>query len=297
MRQQTLRDVEVILIDNASTDGSREYVRSEYPEVEVIPLTSNQGFAAAVNCGIGASKAPLIALLNNDTVVYPGWAKALVDAATAHPETALFASKMVTLADRTVIDSCGVGMTWSGRSYNIREGEQDTGQFNQEKEVFGACAGAALYRASLFAAIGLFDETFFAYLEDVDIDFRARLAGFQCLYVPKAVVAHIGSATSGKGSAFAFRLMVKNHFHLIHKNYPTALLWKHSAKLLYAEARLIAAAVRDGHTTAYLSGLGQAVRESPQMYRRRKDVQGMKAVSAEQLNQVIFQNFQYGKHR
>ena len=294
MRVQTQSGLEIIVVDNASTDTSVAYITKQYPEVKVIQLEQNNGFAAAVNQGILQSSAPLIALLNNDTEVEPKWAEALVQAAMQHSQASLFASKMVTFNDHSILDSCGDAMTWTGRSYKIGEGEKDQGQYDTSHEVFGACAGAAAYRREVFTKIGLFDETFFAYLEDVDIDFRAQLAGLHCYFVPEAIVAHIGSATSGRDSRFAFQQMIKNHFYLIYKNYPSTMLRKHLGKLFYAEIRLIAASIRDHRLATYVAGVYQAVREFPQMNQKRASTQATRVATDAQLNEVIAPHFHYG---
>lgn len=295
LRKQSFQDFAAIVVDNASSDNSLRLLTDHYPEVAVIRLERNTGFACAVNAGIAASKSPLIALLNNDTETDPEWLASLDSAAKSHPEAAFFASKMLDFKSRQIIDSCGNGMSWSGKAYKIGEGETDGEAWNQKRFVFGACAGAAAYRAELFEKIGPFDETFVTYLEDVDIDFRAQLAGFRCLFVPEARVYHIGSATSGKGSKFGFRMGVKNHFHLIAKNYPARFLWRSIGKLVYAELRLIAAAIRDGYLAAYLEGAWAAARESGHAMQERRQIQSARRASDTYLQELILPTFPFTK--
>lgn len=291
--QQTLQDFQVIVVDNHSTDNSVALIKKQYPQVSILEQSENTGFAYAVNVGIKAATSPLIALLNNDTEADPQWLEALKTAADSHPEATFFASKMLDFNERHVIDSCGNGMSWSGKAYKIAEGETDGPELSTGRFVFGACAGAAAYRSELFQNIGLFDEEFVTYLEDVDLDFRAQLAGLRCFFVPAAKVYHLGSATSGKGSVFGFRMGVKNHFHLVYKNYPSQMLWKSSGKLLYAELRLLAAAIRNRYLLAYVQGVWAAVRQSPSMRRKRKLIQTRRIVSIEYLETVIDSRFHF----
>src|SRR5262249_27213278 len=145
----------------------------------------------------------------------PGWLEALVNALERRPEFTSAASRMRDAADRTRIDGAGDAMSWDGSPTKIGAGEPDRSRCDKEGEVFGACAGAALYRRSLFDGIGLFEELFFAYCEDVDLSFRAQLAGHRCLYVPGAIVYHVGGGTSGGSSDFALRLYTRNRLLVI----------------------------------------------------------------------------------
>jgi GT2 family glycosyltransferase len=291
--QKTDSVLETILVDNHSSDDSLEFTRKHFPWVRIVPLDTNTGFDGAVNAGIKAATGSLISLLNNDTELDPLWAQSLINAATTHPEVASFASKMLRFDERDVIDTCGDAMTWTGRSYKMGEGEKDLPPYDKERLVFGACAGASCYRRELFDAIGLFDETFFAYLEDVDISFRAQLAGFKCLFVPGAKVYHMVSATGGKGSAFGFEMMVKNHFHVIYKNFSLLQLLRYSPKLAYAEIRLAAAAVKHRFVPAYIRGCWRAFKEFPGMWAKRKAVQRLRSVDDAYLNTVIEPRFDY----
>ena len=293
LRRQDMQDFETILVDNGSTDGSLRLVAERYPEVRTVQLERNAGFACAVNEGIRASSAPLIALLNNDTEADSCWLSALDRASHDFPEADFFACKMLDFQNRTVIDSCGNAMSWSGKAYKIGEGEQDGLVWSQGSFVFGACAGAAAYRKRLFEKIGTFDETFVTYLEDVDIDFRAQLAGSRCRFVPKAKVYHIGSATSGKGSEFGFRMAAKNHFHLIGKNFPARFLRWNLGKLIYAEARLIAAAVRDGYLSAYIQGLRGFLHERGHMLSERRRIQFTRIATDGYLEELIEPTFAF----
>jgi GT2 family glycosyltransferase len=231
LRRQTLHDFETIVVDNASRDDSVAYTLSRFPEVRIERRVRNSGFAGAVNAGIRVARGRYIALLNNDTEADARWLEELVAAMEAHRDAGFGASKMLDFRDRTLIDSIGDGLTWYMRPYKIGCMERDRGQYDTPRPVFSACAGAAIYRREALQTVGLFDEQFFAYLEDVDWSFRAQLAGFQCLTVPSAVVYHIGSATSGRESPFVHYLTHRNRIYLMLKNVPLPLLCRHLPKV------------------------------------------------------------------
>jgi GT2 family glycosyltransferase len=291
LRGQSFKDFETVLADNGSTDNSVEFVAQNFPEVTVVRLEENRGFSTAVNAGIKASSnAEHVALLNNDTEVDPGWLEALVRAAERHPEAGLFASKLVDFDDRRVLDGAGDALRKSGLPYRIGHGEIDRGQFDREVFVFGACAGAALYRRSLFDEIGLFDEDFFSYCEDGDISFRAQLAGYRCVYVPGSVVYHMGGAsTGGKRSPTATRLGTQNSLNLLVKNLPAPLGWKMLPSLFAGQLLRLATAVvfRGGLLRAYLSGLAGVWRLLPQMLKKREEIQRRRRVSEDYVRQLL----------
>src|SRR5215207_10727004 len=280
LRRQSFRDFETVLVDNGSTDGSIALVRRDFPEVRVVCLSENLGFSAAVNAGIMASEANLVALLNNDTEVDPGWLEALVRAADDHPEAGFFASKLVDFHDRRLLDGAGDAVRLSGLPYRLGHGERDRGQFEREAFVFSACAAAALYRRSVFEEIGLFDEDFFSNCEDGDLSFRAQLAGYRCVYIPDAVVYHIGSAsTGGQKSALNTRLGAQNGINVLVKNLPAALTWRSLPFILAGQlSRLAVTALSPGLLRAYLSGLVGAGRLLPKMLRKRREIQKRRRV-------------------
>ena len=289
LRRQSFEDFETILIDNGSTDASVDFTKRNFPEVRVISLGDNRGFSAAVNAGIRASEAEYVTLLNNDTETDPGWLEALVRAAESHPEAGLFASKLVDFHDRRLLDGAGDALRRSGLPYRIGHRERDRGQFERETFVFSACAAAALYRRALFEEIGLFDEDFFSNCEDGDVSFRAQLAGYRCLYVPGAIVYHIGSAsTGGKRSTTNTRLGTQNGVNLLVKNLPAALVWRSLPSLLAGQlSRLVVTSFFFGRLRAYLAGLAGAWRLLPRMLEKRKEIQNRRRVSDEYVRQLL----------
>jgi GT2 family glycosyltransferase len=225
LEAQTLSDHSVIVVDNGSDDGSVTWLAERHPRVRVIENTENRGFAGPVNQGIEASESPYIAVLNNDTEPSPGWLAALVAAAESDERVGMCASRMM-FADRpTMINSTGISVDRVAIAWDRRGGEIEDGRETKPVEVFGACAGAALYRRKMLNEVGLFDEEFFAYLEDVDLAWRARRLGWHCLYVPAAHVLHRHSATGREGSPFKSFHLGRNKVWLVLKNYPFKLLW------------------------------------------------------------------------
>jgi GT2 family glycosyltransferase len=275
LQEQSFGDFETVLVDNGSTDGSRSFVEEHIPGVKVVPLGENRGIAAAFNAGIGASGAEYVALLNNDTEQDPGWLGALVLAAEDHPESGLFASKLVDFHDRRVLDGAGDAMRLSGLPYRLGHGERDSGRFHTPGYVFGACAAAALYRRDMFDEVGLFDEDFVSYCEDGDLSFRAQLAGYRCFYVPGAVVYHMGSASTG------------NSFSLLVKNLPLSVV-PHVLPFFVAGqlGRLLTAAAT-GSLRAHLEGLAGAWRHLPLMREKRAEIQKRKKLSDAAVRRLL----------
>ncbi|MHB1130992.1 MAG: glycosyltransferase family 2 protein [Chloroflexota bacterium] len=220
LARQTFGDAETIVVDNGSVDGSVGYLRQHFPGVRVLANESNLGFARANNQAIAASESEFLALLNNDAWVEPSWLQHLLAEADARPAAGSFASKMVFAQAPEVINSTGISIDRAGIAWDRLGGAADAAASQVGCEIFGACAGAALYRRAMLSDIGCFDDDFFAYLEDVDLAWRARLRGWSSFYVPSAKVYHQHSATGGEGSPFKNYLLGRNKLWTIIKNYP-----------------------------------------------------------------------------
>ncbi|RPJ61951.1 MAG: glycosyltransferase family 2 protein, partial [Acidobacteria bacterium] len=199
LRGQKGADLEAIVIDNCSSDGSAGFVRQQHPWASVLALDSNRGFAGGNNAGATMARGRYLAFLNNDTEADSCWVASLVAALDADPNAGLAASRIVFLDDGVTVDSAGDGYLRAGGAFKRGHGQPDRA-FLEPREVFGACGAAFMIRRSVFEQIGGFDEDFFIVYEDVDLSYRAQLAGHRCLYVPGAMVRHAMSATLGRGS-------------------------------------------------------------------------------------------------
>lgn len=267
-----LTSLRVTVVDNGSTDGSLKYLRENHPEVHVIALPENRGFSAAVNKGILSSAAEFVFLLNNDTELDSACLSYLVKTADAQEDVDFFSPKMLSFHDRTVLDGAGDGYLRGGAGYRLGTMEQDSPVY-QPGPIFGACAGAVLYRRSLFDHIGLFDEDFFAYLEDVDLNLRINRSGRRGYYVPAAEVYHIGSATSGsKINSFTIRLSTRNSFYVLLKNYSALLFLRFLPVILIYQFFWLLFVLKKGEGAAYLQGVAQALSGMVKMRKKRKEI-------------------------
>ncbi|WP_347707924.1 glycosyltransferase family 2 protein [Clostridium sp. C2-6-12] len=218
--KQSFDDYEIIIVDNNSIDGSYEYIKNKYKDIKIIRLEKNYGFSKAVNEGIKASKSDYVVLLNNDTEVKEEWLLSLVSCIEKDTKIFSCCSKMIRYNEKDRIDDAGDEYTIFGWAYKCGDGAS-INKFTKDREVFSCCAGAAIYRRDIFNKIGYFDESFFAYMEDVDMSYRARIYGYKNVYAGRAQVYHIGSATSGsRYNIFKVRLAVRNNIYVILKNMP-----------------------------------------------------------------------------
>jgi GT2 family glycosyltransferase len=263
---QTFADFEVIVVDNGSSDETLTMLGESFPAVRIVALSRNEGFAVAVNAGIRAARGDIIVLMNNDIEATPGWLAALVDALDRHPDVGTCASRMLSLSNPGIIDSAGDMLGLFATS--IGHGAPDGPEFDTSRLVFSPCAGAAAYRRQVFDEVGLFDERFFAYLEDVDLGARIQLAGWHCLYVPDAIVHHHGSATARRLPALKTTLLMRNSLFLFFQYAPTGRLLTWAPVML---AWPVYRAVREGRPHLALRALAGFLRDMPAVVRRRRD--------------------------
>jgi GT2 family glycosyltransferase len=265
---QTFRDFEVIVVDNGSHDGSPEWLAAQYPAIHLITNETNLGFATANNQGLRASQAPLVMLLNNDAYLTPDCLQKLVGAAEDAMWAGMFACKILQHAAPDRMDSAGIEVDRAGIAWN-RGWNESSARHTQALEVFGPSAAAALYRRTMLDQIGLLDGDFFIYYEDVDLAWRARRAGWRCLFVPEAIVLHVHSATTRRGSPFKRRLLSRNKWWAIAKNYPFAQLWPYiPAMLLIDLAALLVSLIGERNLSA-LQGRWEAMRGWRRMRHKR----------------------------
>jgi len=271
---QTYAPVEVIVVDNASTDGSLEWLAAQTPAPQLIRNAANRGFAASNNQGLALARGAYVALLNNDAYPDPGWLAALVAAAEANPTVGMFASLMV-FADRPeVVQSAGICLDRCGITWDCAGGQPAAAQSQTPSAVFGPSAGAALYRRELLATLGGFDEGFFAYLEDVDLAWRARWLGWSALLVPAARVRHVASGTGRQGSAFKTYYLAQNKVRMLLKNYPMPHLLLYAPLIALYDALSLANSLLAQRTLSGLRGRLAGWRALGQVLRQRRAVQG-----------------------
>lgn len=281
---QTFRDFEIIVVDDASTDASTDEMQSHFPDVRVIKSTRNVGFAAANNLGAKTASGRWLALLNNDAFPHPDWLERLRAAIKQHPEYAIFASRLVQAEQPERLDGAGdvyhvSGLAW--RRYHGQKGEQLA---QNAEEVFSACGAAALYSRDVFLYAGGFDEDFVAYHEDVDLGFRLRLQGHRCLYVPDAIVEHLGSSSYGKKSNLGIYHGHRNLVWTFFKNMPRGMLWRYlPAHLLGIASSLFYHSIH-GHVRAIWSAKIDAARGLPRILQKRKEIQRKLQVSDSEIS-------------
>ena len=274
---QTVRDFELILVDNHSTDLSLRLVEQTanglpFP-LHLIRNTSNAGFGPASNQGLHSAAAGWIAMLNNDTRPEPTWLERLLSATEQTPRLGMVGSKLLRAHRPGEIDSAGIAVDWAGIAWDWRGGEPDTPSENGLVEIFGPCAGAALYARAMLDEVGAFDGDFFAYLEDVDLAWRARLAGWQACLQPQARALHAHSATLGDASPRKRFLLGRNKVWLLIKNYPNPWFTRNLPLILAYDAMAVGYGLATRGDLASWRGRMAGWRALPRFLAKRRQIQ------------------------
>lgn len=298
LRKQTFKDFEIIVVDNGSSDSSSNLIKGRYPEVKLISLSENKGFCTAVNTGIEHSQGELIAILNNDTEVVTSWLEVLYKALQDHSEISFCSSKMLYYDQRDKINNAGIKIKRNGDSSSIGAGQPDGPFFEKEKEVFGACAGAAIYRKRLFDDIGLFDESFFAYLDDVDLSYRAQLSGHRCLFVPGAIVYHKkGYSLKRHDSPNELEVLLnsRNSVYCLLKNCPKSLFFRNLHRIflrrLELAVRYTIQRVHKGTAIPFIKGKLFAYKNIGAILKKRKEILSQKKVPDSYIASIMDKDF------
>ena len=288
LRTQTHRNFEVIVADNASRDDSLQLLARDYPEVKVVALPENRGFTGGNNAGVRAAQGEFIVLLNNDTEVDPHWLEEIVTAFERHPEAGLVASKMKLFDRRDTFHTAGDFYRLDGIPGNRGVWEIDRGQYDREEVVFSACGGSAAYRKVMLDQIGLLDEDFFYSCEDIDLAWRAQLAGWKCVYAPKAVVYHKLSATGGGATASFYD--GRNFIYVIVKDYPSSLWTKYRGAIIRKQWSLFVEALRAWRgeaARARMRGMLSGLIHLPKMLGKRRVIQAARKVNDTYLLSIL----------
>lgn len=294
---QTLQPY-IIVVDNGSTDDSVALLNKYYPDIELIKHAKNLGYAGGVNPGfrraieLGAS---YTAPFNNDAVADKLWLETLVQFLDAHPEVGAACCKVLS-SDGSHLDSTGDYYTNWGLPYPRGRGETDVTKYDSLTEIFAASGAASLYRVAALRQVGLMDEDFFAYYEDVDLSFRLQLAGWRVAFVPNAQVYHATGSTSGGMKGFTTYQTIKNYPWLVIKDVPQGLLHRVWPRLLLAQFFFFGRAIIRGHLWYALKGFVICVTKIPKMLRKRRHIQRSKKVSKEYIWQLMVHDLPPNAH-
>ncbi|EXJ13469.1 glycosyltransferase family 2 protein [Imhoffiella purpurea] len=276
---QTRRPDRVVLVDNGAEEPGPSRPHPDHPDVLVLRPGYNSGFARANNLALAeVSDCQWLALLNPDAVPDPTWLEQLLAAARRHPEAAAFGSRMYSDRGRTCLDGSGDVMHVSGLVWRRDHGRSASGWRLEGGEVFSPCAAAALYRRDLFERLGGFDEDFFCYIEDVDLGFRIRLAGYSCRYVPLAQVIHSGSALAGAKSDFALYHGHRNLLWLFVKNMPWPMLLVLAPLHLLMHIGVMLRYLPDGRGAVLYRAKRDAVLDIRRHWRKRARIQAERRI-------------------
>lgn len=294
--EQSLKS-HIIVVDNGSTDGSLELLQ-KYPDIELIKHDVNRGYAGGVNPGFKRAielKLDYVAPFNNDAVADKEWLKLLVEELDVRQDVGIATCKILN-SDGSQIDSTGDYYTTWGLPYPRGREETDINKYDEYKEIFAASGGASLYRVSMLKEIGLLDEDFFAYYEDVDLSFRAQLAGWRIRYVPAAVVYHQISATSSQIKGFATYQTMKNLPWLFWKNIPGRFMLNMFPRFLLAHVLFYLRAISRGQFFSASKGLFVAFWLFPKKLMQRRRIQRAKKVDNDYIWSMLVHDLPPNAH-
>lgn len=301
LQAQTFRDFEVLVLDNASTDGSVDDVETRWPGIRLVRFERNLRFSLANNRGAQMARGRWLVFLNNDAFPRPDWLERLMDAALARSDFSSFASRLVYASNPDQVQSAGDVCNLSGFAWSRGNGFPVTQEYLEVTEVFSPCGAAAMYSRQAFLEVGGFNEAFISHLEDVDLGFRLRLRGQRCLYVPTAIVEHVVSAGYGVDSDRTVYQVQRNVVWMYVSNMPGGLFWKYLPAHLATNLVFLAYYTLHGRARAVWLAKLDALRGLPAVVRRRKVLQGARIVSPSEIDHQLehgwFSPYTLGKHR
>ena len=288
LQQQTCAGFETIVVDNGSTDGSLDLLSERYPAVQVVALSRNQGYAGGCNAGFRVANGEILVILNNDTEVESTWLAEMLLALEQHPEAGMATPKVLLWDDPTRLHTTGDYVRTNGIPDTRGVWELDNGQFDDQTYVFGASGVAPAYRRAMLEDIGLFDADFQSYCEDVDLSWRAQLAGYRCVYAPRARLTHKVSAT-GKGTIRSF-YVARNTIWTLVKNLPLELWRRHRGEIVAAQWQRLTDALRawrGSAARATIRGQLASLAGLPTMLRKRRAIQATRRVDQATIKTLL----------
>jgi GT2 family glycosyltransferase len=289
--EQTFRDFDVTVVDNGSTDGSVSHLREHRPEVRVVALPENAGFSAAINRGVEASGGEYVALLNTDVELSPNWLEELVAALDGDPGLGFATGKVMRHAERDVFEQVGLELYTCGRFWPRGLDERDVGQYDDPGAVAIVTAAAALYRREAMDRAGGFDESYFLYCEDADVCLRMLLLGYRGRYLPGAAAFHVRGGTVARQSETTRFYLTRNALITLFKDVPASVLVRSLPKLALYQLHLWREARGDGGGPTVRRAFGSFVRTLPATLRKRREIQGRRAVPAAELGSALVSEY------
>jgi GT2 family glycosyltransferase len=293
LSEQTFKNFEIIFVDNSSTDGSlflaKKLASHMNLDIQFVELDKNRGFTGGNNEGFKYSSRQYIAFLNTDTIAEKNWLKNLIETMEAYPKVGICASKLI-VTKENVIDSAGDGYSTFGHAFKRGEG-CSTQDFSTGEFIFGACAGAALYRREMINHIGLFDEDFFLIFEDTDLNFRAQLSGWKCIYVPEATVYHTVGGSMKQFSAMAAYYSVRNDKFVKIKNIPLSIIIFKMPTFLIGETIWLIYYMINGKFSCYLRANIDVLKNLPLYFKKRRETLRLKKISNSYVNSLLTSGF------
>lgn len=279
--KQTFKDFEVIIVDNGSSDKSKEFIKANFPNFKIIKFKKNRGFSRAVNVGIKRSSGEYVFLLNNDTEINKNCLKYLLEATKSHPEVGFIAAKILNFNKRNIIDNAGDFIDSVGHLYSRGYGKKDGLDFNKGQYVFASSGGGSLFKRSVFRKVGYFDEDYFFYMEDIDLCLRAQLAGFKGWFEPKAKIYHQRMGTATKLQSSLEPLIFKNMTQTIIKNFPKSFFLNNLnwLKIVLVHLNTIRYLFSRGIVLETIKVEIELILSLKKILAKRKKVQSLKAVS------------------
>lgn len=289
--KQSYKKIKIFVVDNGSNDDSVKFINNNFPQITTFSLEENLGFCGGNNHAITNTESEFVALINNDTEADRNWITNAVNSLINNPEAGFIASRICFYSHRNIIDTCGDLFFSSG--YPDKRGwlNEFSDEFNKPEWVFGACAGAAIYRRTMLDKIGVFDKDYFSFQEDVDLSFRAQLSGFKCFYEPSAIVYHKVGATAYQNKSLRTYWSHRNHWYTLIKNLPLGLFFRYSFQIIFAEILIFFSSIIQKNFKIFIKARIEVVLRFKELIKKRKTILSSRKVSNDYINSIIMKNW------